>query len=539
MSQRGTLLGEPAPPPVPKSVFDYLSAKAKERLTSLTNPSAPRLHSSSSNEQVQPPPDAELHIPPLDGPTALAALKGFQPFSNTSTSPDPARQLRYTLYLQQCANLLDTRGATLPFGPRQFPSGKTQTIAELNRELMDYAQAARVFKPVSGMLAGRFTSGGAGALPPKVEPGLYQPPPSGGLGSFAPTSLEPELKVELTPAQVAARAGLFGEATRTRGVFRPAKLVCKRFGVRDPYEGVEQGEEESEVGGAWKAPSSHTTGFVGGGGGGGGGTKEALGQASMDALMESSGFKKFQQPVLGQEMEGQASVSEEDLGAPMRDGQGAPLPPARKRQEQPTLESVGLGDDEKQGEETLTYTKAPKDIFAAIFADSDDEDEDEEVEESTPAAVVAADPISTTVVAAPAPEPSPEPIALDTSTIADYRPSFIPTVSRTTNGTSSSSTTAAGKKKKKEKKRKAVTLSFDVEDEGEEGLDAVAAVVKKRKSGDGSREGKVEKQLAVEEDEWAEAPSTVHPEILKAAAAGAGGASAPSNGGRSKASDLF
>ncbi|ORY80267.1 hypothetical protein BCR35DRAFT_304462 [Leucosporidium creatinivorum] len=546
--QRGTLLGEPAPPPVPKSVFDYLSAKAKERLAFATSSSAADALPSTPSAPAAPEPDAELHIPPLDGPTALAALKGFQPFSNSSTSPDPIRQKRYTLFLQLSAHLIDVKGSTLPFGPRQLPSGKTQTISELNRELQEYAQAAQVFKPVSGMLAGRFTSGGSGGLVPKVEPGLYQPPAkdpatsSGGLGSFAAAGLEPQLVQKLTPAQEAARAGQWGEATRTTSIFRPAGLVCKRFGVKDPWKGVAEEDIGNDVGGAWKEAGS--TGWNGGGGSGGG-TKEALGQASMDALMQSSGFKKFQQPMYEED------PPLEDVDVPFSQDQAAPAPP-RKQVEKPTLESVGLGDDDKQGEETLTYTKAPKDIFAAIFADSDDEDEDDDddepiVQDSAPvkSAILPssettsnAPAITSTTVAAPTqPEPEPEPdvsaTVLDTSTIADYRPSFVPTSSRATNGTSSSAATSG--KKKKSSKRKAATLSFDV-DEGEEG--AVEAAPKKKKSADGAKR-KAKKELK-EEDEWAEAPSTVHPEILKAAEAKREEKGAEAlGGGRSRASDLF
>lgn len=546
--QRGTLLGEPAPPPVPKSVFDYLSAKAKERLASVTNPSSSTAPSLSA--PAAPEPDAELHVPPLDGPTALAALKGFQPFSNSSTSPDPIRQKRYTLFLQLAAHLIDVKGSTLPFGPRQLPSGKTQTISELNRELQEYAQAAQVFKPVSGMLAGRFTSGGSGGLVPKVEPGLYQPPTkdpaaaSGGLGSFAAAGLEPELVQKLTPAQEAARAGQWGEATRTAGVFRPAGLVCKRFGVKDPWKGVAEEDIGNEVGGAWKEAGS--TGWSGAATSGG--TKEALGQASMDALMQSSGFKKFQQPMYDED------PPLEDVDVPFSQD---PTPSAPTKQvEKPTLESVGLGDDDEQGAETLTYTKAPRDIFAAIFADSDD-DEDEEDEEDEPMIAQEAGPVKSailpssdstsnplpvasatdTTLTAPELDPEPEPdvssTVLDTSTIADYRPSFVPTSSRNTNGSTSSAT--ASSKKKKSSKRKAATLSFDV-DEGDEGP-AEVAPKKKKAAADGAKR-KTRKEVK-EDDEWAEAPSTVHPEILRATEVKGSeekGAEAP---GRSRASDLF
>jgi G patch domain-containing protein 1 len=44
------------------------------------------------------------------------------------------------------------------------------------------------------------------------------------------------------------------------------------------------------------------------------------------------------------------------------------------------LENVGLGEDESQGRDTLTYVRPSMDIFKAIFA-SDDEDSDDDAEE--------------------------------------------------------------------------------------------------------------------------------------------------------------
>ncbi|KAL8293779.1 hypothetical protein RQP46_000480 [Phenoliferia psychrophenolica] len=543
-TERGTLLGEKPPEPVPKSVFDYLSARDKARIASLTH--QPTASTSSAPDAAAAPaePDGPLIVPQMDPVTALAALKGFQPFSANSTSPDPARQARYTLYLQLQARLLPPSDATLPFGPRKLPTGKTQTITELNRELDDYARAARVFKPVSGMLAGRFTSGGAGGTGPKVEPGLYQPPPKSDVLASTFTSADATPVVEapperLTPAQTAARAGMFGPLTRTVESFRPEKLVCKRFGVVDPWAG-DNGDGGDEVGGAWKEASR--TGF--GRPGDRAGVGEVLGKSSMDALMQSAGYKKYQPP----------EEEHVEVHVPMMAGDSAASATARggakdgpKAVDAPTLENVGLGDDEKQGAETLTYTKAPKDIFAAIFADSDDEDDEDDddddegadapmmVEPPSMAPPAKSEPSAPEPAPAPALEPEPEPesttddVVLTTSTLSSYRPSFTGAKS------SKPSEDDSVKKKKKKSKPTKVALSFDVDD-GEAPAPSVPKATKKRRREDDGKKPKLSVAESVDaeaEMEWVEVPQRASESAAPVPASTSKGP------GRAKASDLY
>lgn len=493
--QRGTLLGEPAPPPIPKSVFDYLSSRDKERLAALSQgkPVASTLTPSVAE------PDATLLIPPLDKPTALAALKGFQPFSSNSTSPDSVRQARYTLYLQLQAGLLPPSNATLPFGPRKLSTGAFQTISQLNRELDDYMRAARVFKPVSGMLAGRFTSGGAGGVGPTVEPGLYQPPEKAvGPGNFVTSAVEEPVVEKLSTAQSAVRQGLFGPLTRMVDGFRPGKLVCKRFGVQDPWSGEGVGEDD-RPGGAWKAASKNGYGLPSDRKN----TNEVLGKSSMDALMQSSGFRRLQP-------EDDAISAETEWIAPTEVG-GAPCSKP-SAQELPTLENVGLGDDERQGEETLTYTKAPKDIFAAIFADSDDDDDDEnedDEEDTLPApsktvgvpVLVAAEAPTLVVVPSPSALIADVPLSLDN--LASYRPTFSAT--RAVEDLGADSSKKRSKKDKRKSKSGMSTLSFDVGEEGEE-AETLTVKSKKRKR---EKEVKVQEQkvsegVTEETMEWVE-----------------------------------
>lgn len=565
--ERGELLGErlPAPPPADpatKSVFDYLSTRSRERLEALkTGQSAPGPTTSTNSTPLanlrpgygngaasapapsQPvAPDVPLEVPQLDAVTAKAALRGFQPFSDKSTSPDPIKHARYQLFLQY-ASSMPAPGTPLPFGPRRLPSGVQQTTFDFNRELDEYAQAARVFKPVSGMLAGRFATAAAGSLDVKqVEPGLYQPPPKpAGISFAAEGEAVPVEEKKLTPAEQAVKDGNFGLGT-TRKVerWRPAALLCKRFGVPDPYKGQPKGEEEEDAGGAWGAPSS-TTAFAPSGRAGVG---EALSAGSMEAMMQSAGFKRFEtqvgdvppaphgEDVLGDmsRTNGSTAPSTDDIRG---NAQSQVLPP-------PTLGEVGLGDDERQGEEVLTQTRAPKDVFSAIFADSDDEDSEFEDGDEPGAALPPPD--------EPAP-PEPTPADLEAETVlrpedvASYRPTFAPISSNT----GSESINKPKTKKKQASKRAA--LSFDM-DEGEEDL-ALAIKPKKRKA-DKVKPAPIPQVRAVietvkapvavveEEDDgdWVEAPS-VGVELSPAPAPAPVPASAGVRPGRARASDLF
>ncbi|GAA6011707.1 hypothetical protein JCM11491_000724 [Sporobolomyces phaffii] len=537
--ERGTLLGEQAPRAVPKSVFDYLSAKSRDRLESLTqsSPSAGSSTTTTKTTTHDEEQDVELVVPALDRVTAVAALKGFQPYSAASTSPDPVKQARYTLYLQdQASGRASTTSS--PFGPRTV-GARVQTVAELNRELSEYAQSARVFRPVSGMLGNRFESSKSGSFDaPKIEPGLYQPPASSAKADLAAkygsadadaTTATPA--PTLSPAQLAARAGNFGPATtRTTVAFRPAKLVCKRFGVKDPFETADP--TDGGVGGAFGEATA--TGWS---------TGEAarapanqpIDDAAMAQMMQSAGFKQFQ--LASKVVDEDAPEVAKGAFAPASSVATA-MPSKASSRSRPTLETVGLGDDEAQGQAILDEEKAPPDIFAAIFADSEDDDDDdddddesadaqgregkqkekgkdtesrgeshtrdeeedsavpEEAGESSRPAPVdsetldrapqAHDPPRASA-AEPVADPA-EPVSLDS--IASYKPSFTSRTTTTTTsigyplpppplteGTSTTTTTKPSNNKKKTKptKRK-VALSFDVE-----GDDAAAPVVAPKK----------------------------------------------------------
>lgn len=563
---------------MPKSVFDYLSAKSRERLASLTAPERDvkpdEAESRAKAVPPSPPSDVPLFVPPLDRPTANAALRGFQPYSSASTSPDPIKQARYTLYLQYQASE-NASTTSSPFGPRMLPSGKLQTIEELNRELYEYSQAARVFKPVSGMLGNRFQSSQSGSLDvPKAEPGLYQPPPKAAATSLADkygdaaagNTKPPE--PTMTPAQQAARAGNFGSLTRTTTVFRPARLLCKRFGVRDPHEA--QGDDGGAVGGKWGEATATGRDF-------GAGTSQPIGQAAIDEMMQSSGFRRFQ--AASKDLEDDApEVAKGTFKAPGGSTAGTSTANgAAKHRPAPTLETVGYGDDDAQGEEIVAEKRAPADIFAAIFADSDDDDEEDSDDEPAAEPEPSSEerkvppPVDSSLADPYAPKPVAT-IAADSTSIAynstrvlsvddlaSYKPSFVPAVDRTSSKSDKSSKT----KRKSSSKRKAGGLSFDLEEGAEEDADASSSR-KKSKRDDKRSSAKVRQrdeqppsrvedeqrrptQAAIaEDDEWEEAAPTLHPDVLKATQreAAAPSREGPSDAGgtaraRPRAADLY
>lgn len=495
-------------------------------------------------------------MPPLDRPTANAALRGFQPYSSASTSPDPIKQARYTLYLQYEASE-NASTTSSPFGPRVLPNGKLQTIEELNRELYEYSQAARVFKPVSGMLGNRFQSSQSGSLDvPKAEPGLYQPPPKAEAtkassladkyGDATAGNAKPP-EPELTPAQQAARAGNFGPLTRTTTVFRPARLLCKRFGVRDPHEA--RGDEGgSAVGGKWGEATANGRDF-------GAGPAQPIGQSAIDEMMQSSGFRRFQ--AASKEVEEDAPEVAKGVFETPTTGDGSSTATASSRAKNkppPTLETVGYGDDESQGQEIVAEQRAPADIFAAIFADSDDDsdDDDDEQAPSTTApasaesssAAMDDDPYapkpaalaSTHAVAeASADAAASSKVSLDDISSSAYRPSFVSVPSRSSADKDKSS---RSKKKSSSSKRKAGALSFDL-DEGAEDESAMITSSKKPKkdqgrskdrdrddhkkrsrdpvtSTDSEKRRRVEPRTVAGDDEWEEAAPSLHPDVLKA-----------------------
>lgn len=187
------------------------------------------------------------------------------------------------------------------------------------------------------------------------------------------------------------------------------------------------------------------------------------------------------------------------------------------------MANIGLGDDDDQGRDTLTYERPAMDVFKAIFAsddeESDDEDEGKEVAEQLLATIpgpnmtvagqdVSADPAT----ASYAPDAnSSKDAANEPVDPATFKPTFVPRKGKT----------APKDKEKKDKKKKVKTktlVSFDTE---EEGLQVTPVAAKrerhkeKEKGKDGERKKKKHKEKQDDEDDdsmWVEAPA---PEIVQ------------------------
>jgi len=224
---RAQLLGET--PLQGKSIFDYLSPAARDRLVTTTgNTTLPpalgetpttisTLHLNPTDPRAPP----SLKIPPLDPTTALTALTRLKKDKNPPYSDDLPKQGRYKDYLRY--------SSTPNLNPRPPPlraphhhKSDTDHLAELH----EFLATALLFKPATGLLASRFTSAA-------TEGRDGNPDGAEGVTSTADLLTRPAQQKLADPAEEAARMGMFGIATRSTIGFYPARLVCKRFGVSD------------------------------------------------------------------------------------------------------------------------------------------------------------------------------------------------------------------------------------------------------------------------------------------------------------------
>jgi G patch domain-containing protein 1 len=308
-------------------VFDYLSKEDRERVEhAAAGLHPPASDSTPTSVEARPAPSG---IPYTASHIASAALKGFMPFTN-----DPAKQARYVAYL---------RSQTTPDHPELLPPKLPgQTSEAYHKELSDYSKSAAIFKPVSGAMASRFTTAAVVDTGPKTIEGLHQPThepeptpaPQHEEKEREKMMMAPQPDEEVQSAKAnAARTGMYGMLTREVVPWQPSRLLCKRFGVKDPNPDVTTdtpmpGVPSTGGGNAWKA-------------------EEALAEADL-----------------------QTATGSIDAGLTSSVG----------RRTGRDLENIGLGEDESQGRDTLTYVRPSMDIFKAIFA-SDDEDSDDDAEE--------------------------------------------------------------------------------------------------------------------------------------------------------------
>ncbi|KAJ3568278.1 hypothetical protein NP233_g5816 [Leucocoprinus birnbaumii] len=391
--ERGSMLGEIPLQAGPRSVFDYLSEKDRERLKNIAAATA---------SGVTPVP-TPFSMPRTEPKIAEAALKGFQPFTS-----DPAKQERYITYLRSQVSSDAPPLQALP----------NQRLDEFQKEVEDYAKSATIFKPVSGAMAGRFQSATHIEQGPKVHEGLHQPT------AAELDALEEKRKKEeedkLSPQAHAAKLGMYGPMTREIRPWQPARLLCKRFGLKEP----EMSQEDIDVSSrATKGPAFTTSE-----------AEEAFREAAGADIGTSSSYPQQTEP----------SGSR-------------------------NLASVGLGEDETQGRDTLTYQRPAMDVFKAIFASDDEDSDDEKPDDDERPEAPVEDPEATNKST-----PLLSNTLLDNGPVdlSNFKPTFKPRTGKAKKENdeerSKSKKEKKEKKEKRKKEKKGPIVSFDVEEDVEE-----------------------------------------------------------------------
>ena len=218
---RSALLGETQLPG--KSVFDFLTPSARSRIVSATNNQdlPPALSEGAKALTSSQSRTLQSLVPPLARETALTALArgtaGWMPYTE-----DPAKRARYRSFLELGASLRP-EGAL----PDRAPGASNDEWA---KEMDEFARAAEIFKPMTGMMTDRFTPSSSS---PKMNCDNIK------LEQGLDTERKPQLLAKptsktKTPAEEAAALGMYGPLTRSVENFYPTRLLCKRFNVQPP-----------------------------------------------------------------------------------------------------------------------------------------------------------------------------------------------------------------------------------------------------------------------------------------------------------------
>ncbi|ETW78731.1 hypothetical protein HETIRDRAFT_49626, partial [Heterobasidion irregulare TC 32-1] len=400
--KRGSMLDGITLETGPRSVFDYMSEKDRERLQKGSQAEL-SIKAPTSAAAVTASPQGLPFTPPN---IASAALRGFMPFTT-----DPVKQSRYIAYLRSQAS------PEFPeLAPERLPG---QAADAFHKEMLDYAKSAAIFKPVSGAMATRFTSAAVVDMGPRTIEGLHQPvhtsaPAQDANDREKERKEEEERREEMVEGSKAhaAKMGLYGSMTREVKLWQPSRLLCKRFGVKDPNPEV---TTDAPIPGTTPAtaPSASTSAT---------GTwrpEQAMADADLQTATTSIGAIPGSSSVYG-------GQKRKDLG------------------------NVGLGNDEKHGRDTLKPVQPRMDIFKAIFA-SDDEDSENEPGENGKEIGPNGDVEKRNVESVPKVD------------VATFKPTFVPRSERATKKSKS-------KDRKDRKKKGKAILSFAGEEGEDDGL---------------------------------------------------------------------
>ncbi|CAG8030557.1 unnamed protein product [Penicillium olsonii] len=262
-TSRAALLGEAQLPG--KSIFDWMTPEAREKIAKLTGKTnlppamgekAPKGYELPESQKRK---DLWDLVPKLDKQVAAQALArgigGWMPYQE-----DEEKRARYRTFLEISAGTRET----LP------EKADGATTNEWVTEMQEFGRAAEVFKPISGIMASRFTSASSA---PKAA-------------SDAPDSVDSPLSKPAekpdSPAVAAAKIGMFGHMTRSTVDFYPSRLLCKRFNVKPPSNVQSDPGERS---GTTSAPGTR---FQSGGFQADSGPKELVSQDVMNQLLIDS-----------------------------------------------------------------------------------------------------------------------------------------------------------------------------------------------------------------------------------------------------------
>ncbi|KHN99061.1 DUF1604 domain protein [Metarhizium album ARSEF 1941] len=241
---RAVLLGENALPG--KSVFDFISSSSRDKLAALSGNQSlppglgqlPEGHRPLSEDEKRQA--LWNQIPKLDQTTAAAAL------SRSPAGPyadDEVKRARYRKYLVSQAN------------HGQDPPDKAPGATEEDyvREMNEFYNCARIFKPMTGFMASRFTTSKT------VLHSSSNNSQKGDDKTSTDLLSKPEPKSR-DAAEEAAMVGMFGRMTRSVEEFYPTRLLCKRFNVRAPAHAVPDREADNAASTAnrsdnWTAPT--------------------------------------------------------------------------------------------------------------------------------------------------------------------------------------------------------------------------------------------------------------------------------------------
>ncbi|EGC43353.1 DUF1604 domain-containing protein [Histoplasma capsulatum var. duboisii H88] len=222
-TSRAALLGEDQLPG--KSVFDYMTPAGREKIAKATGrtdlPSALGEKGPEGFETREAPKQKDLWnlVPKLDKDLATQALnrgiRGWMPYAE-----DEAKRSRYRSFLEVRAGLRDKL-------PDRAPDASTDNWVI---ELQEFARAAEVFKPMSGLMASRFTSSNSSAV---SQPQPHPKTERADNAQHEALIRRPDPKPQ-DPAEAAAKIGMYGPLTRSSVPFSPFRLLCKRFNVRPP-----------------------------------------------------------------------------------------------------------------------------------------------------------------------------------------------------------------------------------------------------------------------------------------------------------------